>query len=150
MRDHVKNKRGQFYLVATVIIVATILVYTGVTNYYLKKTYSTVEEVKEELDIESSHILEYGTFDDLRDFLSKYSSYLGENFELYVIMGELGELNAYKYHNGEESEYDYSQSEEKASITIEGITYSFEILPGKNFKFIVINKISEEKYVAKN
>ncbi len=58
MRDHVKNKRGQFYLVATVIIVATILVYTGVTNYYLKKTYSTVEEVKEELDIESSHILD--------------------------------------------------------------------------------------------
>ncbi|OYT36801.1 hypothetical protein B6U91_00285 [Candidatus Pacearchaeota archaeon ex4484_71] len=54
------DKRGQFYLVAAMIIIAVIMGIFGVTNY-IKKSNSagSLDNLKEKLDIEISKNMEY-------------------------------------------------------------------------------------------
>lgn len=112
------NKKGQFYLLAAIVIMALILGYVGVSNYISKKEATKVYDVKEELNIEGNNVLEFGilkgdeiklttttgeifTGEDaiIQHFITLYTSYLegvGENINLYYIFGNKNEIKAYK------------------------------------------------------
>jgi len=117
-----RNKRGQFYLLAAVVIVALIIGFAGVSNYLNKKNQTKIYDVKEELNIEGKDVLEYGilrgkdvelvlTKDEIKEepivgseaivkhFITIYNLYLesvGENMNIYYILGNKGSINVYQ------------------------------------------------------
>ncbi len=114
-----KNKGGQFYLLAAIVIIVLILGYVGVSNYINKKNTTKVYDVKEELNIEGSEVLEYGVLNSgdlsltnendveiakgedavIKHFIALYTTYLesvGENMNIYYILGNKDAIKAYK------------------------------------------------------
>mgnify|MGYP001600943155 FL=1 len=103
-----QRKRGQFYLLAAIVIIVLILGYAGVSNYINKRNATKVYDVKEELNIEGKDVLEFGVLrsDDItlttisgenitgenaiiQHFITLYTIYLesvGENINLYYIL----------------------------------------------------------------
>ena len=113
-----QRKRGQFYLLAAIVIIVLILGYAGVSNYINKRNATKVYDVKEELNIEGKDVLEFGVLrsDDItlttisgenitgenaiiQHFITLYTIYLesvGENINLYYIFGNGNTIKAYK------------------------------------------------------
>jgi len=89
-----KNKRGQFYLLAAIIIVVLIAGFSTINNYAQKKGIVKLYDVGDELNIESSKVLDYGVSSNqeelggvIDDFTVSYNSYAGEDKEIYFIFG---------------------------------------------------------------
>ena len=89
------NKRGQFYLLAAMVIIAIITAFAAVSNYAQKQSSVKVYDLGEELGIESGFVLEYGTTpagesqeDLISGFIEEYQTYAGENKNLYFIFGD--------------------------------------------------------------
>ena len=112
------KKRGQFYLLAAIVIIVLILGYVGVSNYINKKNTAKVYDVKEELNIEGNNVLEFGILKGdkielttanretiigedaiIKHFIALYDIYLesvGENIEVYYILGNTNDIAVYK------------------------------------------------------
>ncbi len=161
------HKRGQFYLLATLIIVAIIIGFAAITNYSKKRSSVKVNELGEELEIESEKVLDYIALQNenqLDNFLQNYSDYANENeIGAYFLFGNQSKITARIYKNVAEvylngNELTFVDPYSKAEVTnpsniilkIEGINYLFDLKPGENFYFVLIQKIGEEKYVATN
>lgn len=97
------NKRGQFYLLAAIVIITVIGGFAAVSNYTQKQSSVKVFDLKDELGIESGKVLEYGVVSDsdtinvegrpvdiIEHFIEQYEQYAGENKEIYFIYGNLG------------------------------------------------------------
>ena len=94
----IEEKRGQFYLIAAVVIVgviigfATVYNYAGRGNLDKEKVYS----LKDEFGFEGGEVIDYGIYKsstlDLKElvthFSGAYTKYSGENKELYVVFGD--------------------------------------------------------------
>ena len=85
-------KRGQFYLITTMIILGIIVGFTTLSNYTQKKTPLKFYHAGEELEIESGKVLDYGINNDkdlgelLTTFTEDYSDYSDfDNF--YFVFG---------------------------------------------------------------
>ncbi|MCX6750826.1 MAG: hypothetical protein NTZ83_05190 [Candidatus Pacearchaeota archaeon] len=100
-----RNKRGQFYLIATIIIAGLLVGLTVAFNYSARTDSSEVEKIARELRIESEKVLDYEAFNpgsginEFEDFSKKYSYYVGEDKEIYFILvdQDYGIKEAYKY-----------------------------------------------------
>ena len=53
-----RQKRGQFYLIAALVIIAVIIGYAGISNYLEKKESIKLYNLGEELGIESENVLD--------------------------------------------------------------------------------------------
>ena len=62
-----KQKRGQFYLVAAIVIISLIVGFSVVSNYATNKEVVKLYDLKEELGIESANVLKYGTYQSVTD-----------------------------------------------------------------------------------
>ena len=97
------NKKGQFYLLAAIIIVAVIIGFAAVSNYAKKKSDVKIYDLGEELGIEGGQVLEFGTYKTgdagtkLGEFSELYTSYAGENKELYFIFGDENKITVATY-----------------------------------------------------
>ena len=147
-----KNRKGQFYLIAAIIIITVIIVFVTVSNYSRKKTSVKLYDLGEELGIESQNVIDYGTYtgnDTLRDFLIQYSNYTSGGIDMYVITGNENNVNVYKYSDGVEEPFtDFTENKGKVIITIEEVEYQFDLMVGENFYFVVLQEIDGEKYVV--
>ena len=192
------DKEGQFYLLAAIVIIVLLLSYVGVSNYINKKNATKVYDVKEELNIEGNNVLEFGILNSdtlslseagteiargedaiIEHFMTLYETYLesvGENIDIYYILGNKDAIKAYKIgetSGGElilnfggtrlteniikksieelkgERNY-YTVSEGKVTITIEGNNYDFDLKAGENFYFIISQTVGGEQYVDTN
>src|SRR3989338_6227569 len=57
------NKSGQVYIIAAIIVIGLILGYVTVTNVLRKSdTNVRVYDMRDELNIESGEVLDYGTY----------------------------------------------------------------------------------------
>ncbi len=116
------NKRGQFYLIAGIIIISVIISLISIVNYVKKSQIVLVKDLKEEIKIESQKVLENKISqggDPIDQYGRDYSSHLGSDIEIYFITGSV-EIKAHKYVNGDKtpvSEY----------LTIEGDKIIFEL-----------------------
>lgn len=54
-----KNRRGQFYLIAAIVIISVIIGFTSVANYSKKKSSEKINDLRDEMQIETAKILEY-------------------------------------------------------------------------------------------
>ncbi len=124
-----KNKRGQFYLVAGIIILAILIGFFSISNS-LKKNPSPYD-VTEELSFESSKVLEYGEtqFYDkpqmsllLEHFTALYSEYAGEDTRGYFVFGDENGISAYTYEESSKGVVQLSlPGYSSSSIQIQGL-----------------------------
>lgn len=145
-------KRGQFYLIAALVIASILVGFVTLSNYSDRRTFVRVDNLKEELEIESGRVLDYGILNNdyqIENFTKNFSDYAGEDVDIYYIVGNETSLSAYK-HNSSGQTLTTAINNGKVKVTIEGDDYEFNINPGENFYFIIIQKIGGEKYIATN
>ncbi len=87
------DKRGQFYLIAAIVLISIIIGFATIKNYS-KKATTKVYDLSDELDIESDQVVGYGivngkTMENLMaNFTGKYAKYLQEDVDnLFFIFG---------------------------------------------------------------
>lgn len=152
------NKKGQFYLIAAIII-AGILAALAVTSNYLSRTDSTsVEKIQRELKIEGEKVLDYeainsGTsLNEFDDFSKKYSYYAGSDKDIYFILVDQnrGVREAYKYTGETRVNFDedLTVSSENIVFSLDGRDYTFDLEEGKNFYFVIVYDTRGERYVS--
>jgi len=144
-------KRGQFYLIAGVILAGIILGFVVISNYAQKETSVRVEDIGKELRIESQKVLDYETVSGdvvLGTFGEDYSSHIGKDVEIYFISGKDPQIKAYQYVNGVETLMGNPEvTDGKIIFTLNEIDYEFDLISGENFYFIVFQEIKGEAYV---
>jgi len=79
------NKRGQFYIVASVLIVMFLFGMTGISTYAIVKPEpKTLADLSEDLDRESYKIIEYGIYNK-QDLNSLIEDFTGEDIAKYFL-----------------------------------------------------------------
>lgn len=150
-----KNSKGQFYLIATIIIVGLVIGLAVTFNYSTKSNSHEAEEIAKELQIESENVMDYDTLNpgnaQFENFARDYSAYIGKDKDIYFIIVNGGYREAYKYTNGAKidlsSSLNVNTEEKNIQFTLENEIYSFKLNEGKNFYFLVVQKTGGEKYV---
>jgi hypothetical protein len=173
-----KNKRGQFYLVAAMIIIAIIVGFAAVTNYAGTKREVRIYDLSEELSIESEQVIDYGILSSeenlpllLENFTEIYDAYTGEGKEIYFIFGNEEGLFGYTYSDLEvgsidatigststrvpiiqrnKEEFEPLYDEGKVIVSVGNITHEFSLKQGQNFYYVISQEIEGEEYVVKN
>ena len=171
-----KQKRGQFYLIAAFIIIAIILGFVVITNYAKNKSAIRLYNLKEDLQIESENILEYGTYNEydegeikelLTTFTETYSEYIGEGIDIIFVFGNRETITVAGYQEVTSTVYiedssmiitkgEYSSEEfdvsgitgNKVIVTIDGTEYEFKLKPGENFYFVISQEIGGEEHIV--
>lgn len=171
-----KNKRGQFYLLTTIVIVTLIAAFVTISNYSQKKPSIKINYIGEELGIESESVIDYGIEngenrrDLLTDFTQKYSAY-SEVDNFYYIFGDTSSLRVSGYRklsdgsfsidtsgsfsdiNLPKGEYvmnDYSNTNANIRLKIDDIEYPFTLNEGENFYFVVSDELEGERHIYSN
>ncbi len=149
------KKRGQYYLIAGIIILSILIGFLVIVNYTKKGSTDIVEDMGDELKIETQKVLEYDLVqgeEKMRQFGKDYSTYVGSDIELYFITGENPNIKAYKYFSNIEidvtEDLTIDEVEDKIFLEIDEIAYEFELTSGENFYFLVSKEIEEERFVA--
>jgi hypothetical protein len=107
MMKRIGNKRGQFYLLGAIIIIVIILGFVGVTNFAKTKQDLKIYDLKEELNIESGNVIDYGlvtgTNTDMQalltTFAGDYSTYAGADKNLYFVFGDTKGITVASYQD---------------------------------------------------
>jgi hypothetical protein len=107
------NKRGQFYLIAAIVIVSLIAGFFTVTNYTKQEESTRVYDLSEELGIEGNQVLDYGLVQQssestsgaqsmkslFENFTSRYSKYVSDNsINIYFIFGNTTSISVVSYN----------------------------------------------------
>ncbi len=155
-----KNKRGQFYLIAAIIIIAAIIGYAAVSNYLGKTESVKLYNLGEELGIESENVLDFGTYNEynedelktlLTNFVETYAQYIEEGIEIYFIFGNRNNVTVIGYRELEEVPFisaEITASGNEVVVTINSIEYPFKLEKGENFYFVISQEIGGEKHVV--
>ena len=150
------GKKGQFYLIAAIILATIIIGISVVVNYSKKQDSGNLENLKEELQIESENVLDYGAFHRfndadmktlLTDFSKNYITVKGDNKNLYFIFGK-GEV--LDITPGIVFEGIYTPSGNEISLIVNDFTHDFILEEGENFYFLISQEIGGGVYVTKN
>lgn len=156
------NKRGQFYLITAMIIVAVIAGFLSIHNMARSKSPVDVSHIAEGLEIESEKVLDYHLYTGnsiLEKFTKNYSEYIGDEARVvYVLENETDDLEAYRHNSTGDKilydtydlSYDSSTGVGKINVEVNFTNYTFDMREGKDFYFIVTKDISGEKHVITN
>jgi hypothetical protein len=98
-----RNKKGQFYLIAAVVIIGLIIGFVTIRNYSISPSVK-VYDLSEELNIESEQVLEHGIINQktietlLQDFSRDYADYIQSDVDsLFFIFGNFEEVKLVTY-----------------------------------------------------
>lgn len=165
-------KRGQFYLVAAIIIAAIVMSLIVTTNYSKKQDYVELESLRDEILIEGMSILDYSlnneetvhaTHIKMWDFSEKYSDLESRDKSLYFIFGTTTNLTLYGSQRGgfevvfdgnavtsEVGEFSLSINPGVGNVVlkIDEESYPFVIESGQNFYFIITKEADGGNYVV--
>jgi len=170
------DKRGQFYLISTILIITLIGGFVLISNYSQKRSNIGFDYLGEELSIESEKVIDYGINNNLNikilleNFTKTYSTY-SEAENLYFIFGnrERITLSGYKKLNsgaiyidvgsgnqelilnkGIYNSNEFANPQENIKVTVNEIKYDFSLKPGENFYFIISKELEGETYILTN
>lgn len=93
------SKKGQFYLIAALIIIVALFAVIGVTNYVSTRQSNDVSDLIENLDLEAENVIEYGAvYDyDLNEQLTKFASEfanLEDDYNYFFFYGDEEMINS--------------------------------------------------------
>jgi len=146
------KKRGQIYLIATVIIIAIISSFTLLSDYNKQENSNFIYDLKKQLEIESEKVLDYGftnesDIEDLTEnFAEDFSDYVGSGIDIYFISGETGNMGVYYFDDGKQDILS-TEADNSLNYAVANITYNCEVNEGYNFYFIIVEEKGGEKYV---
>lgn len=149
-----KNKSGQFYLVATIIIVGLVVALSVAINYSTRTSSQDTEEVAKTLSIESERVLDHDTYNsenEFEDFSMRFSEYAGEDKDIYFIIvngQDIDDRKAYQYSGEDKVDLsgDLSVGND-VQFDLDGREYHFELEEGKNFYYVIAQDKGGERYV---
>jgi len=170
------KKRGQFYLIAAIIIITLILGFVAISNYSKTKSSTKVYDLAEELGIESGKVLDFGTYSEydkdemsglLKGFSETYIDYAGEGRNLYFIFGNYDKITVVAYQDLTSGELSveggdsplkitkgtsisgefFPKGQNKVKIIINEAEFEFELKAGENFYFVLFQEIGGEQHV---
>ena len=168
------KKKGQFYLIAAIIIITIILGFAVISNYSKKQSSIKVYDLAEELGIESRKVLDFGTYKEydetemselLGNFIQSYIDYAGEERSLYFVFGNYDKITVVAYKDltsgelslegespliitqGEHISEEFFPKGNKVEIIIDGLKFEFKLKPGENFYFVIFQEIGGEQHV---
>ena len=79
------NKRGQFYIMAAILIVLALFGMASISTYaVVKPEPRTIYDLSKDLDRESYNVLEYGTYNN-EDLTELSESFAGEDVAEYFL-----------------------------------------------------------------
>lgn len=148
------NKKGQFYLAAAIIIIAVIIGLAGVTNYLRKTDSVKIYDLKDELGIEGTEVLDHGIYNEynntevnnlLKDFTGKYSDYIQKGFSLYFVFGNKDQLVIAAYKDLVTGTVSYQQGESQSILSITQGVYNATTIEKPTTDEVVV-KIDETEY----
>ncbi len=175
----VRNKTGQFYLVAAIVISVIIISLVTMSNYSRRQETTTMQVVGEELKIESEKVLDFGTYNNysqiemknlMGNFTSNYINYVRNGGDFYFLFGNSNLIKVVGYSQtdtlihintgtqqsnlqinaGETSSQEFNSPSNNIIITINGEDYLFELEKGENFYFVIVDNAGGENYVITN
>ena len=145
-----KNCRGQFYLIAPIVIVGILVGFVTILNYSKKTDYVGVYDLGKNLEMESEAVTDYVTIsgdNKLENFTFNFDKYAGEDKEVYFITNSEG----YFYNESiKQNLLSFANDSGKLSVKINEKNYEFEMKPGENFYFVILQDFGGEQYVVKN
>lgn len=171
-----RDKEGQFYLLTTILIVTMIGGFIIISNYSQKRSNIGFDYIKEELNIESEKIIDYGINNNknieilLENFTKTYSTY-SEAGNLYFIFGNRESITLAGYkkldsgtiaidigngnqeltlNKGVYNSKKFSNPQENIKVIVNEITYDFSLKSGENFYFIISKELEGERYIITN
>lgn len=165
------DKTGQFYLISAIILATLIIGIVTISNYAKKESNLKLHALKEEIQIESAYVLDYGLYHQLSDaelhtllltFTKDYIDYQGKNKDLYFIFGNQNNITVTGYQELNKSvSLDGSIITTSSGefiggidptgtdilLTIDDSSYDFEIKSGENFYFILSQEVNKGEYI---
>lgn len=148
------NKRGQFYLIAAIALVSVVISFVIISNYASNRENLNVQNLQEEISIESSKTLDYAIYNNfsstqINDLLTNFSeSYIKyqnrTNNDLYFIFGDKTQIKVVAYQNSQIDAFiDVGSGFTKLKITPNQIySNTFPpLLPYNTLKFKINNQI---------
>ena len=171
-----RNKRGQFYLIAAMIIIAMVIGLVTIVNTSQKQEFDEIIEAAEELSIEAEAVLDEAVINNkvvntqIGTFIGHYIEYTNvEN--VYFFYGEKPEITIKAYRKktpariginigGDINWFDIQNGTDDVTwgpstvtgnlvtITIGDISHEFNWLEGNNFYYILSEgNEKDEEYV---
>jgi hypothetical protein len=149
------DKKGQFYLIAAIVIIMLISGIFFITNSSTKKTSTRVPVLREELQTESSKILDLGAITGnyrWNDFTKNFTDYAGKDVAITYLIGNQSSFEAFNYTNGIKTSVAYTNTSSPVIVTIQlnNLDYKFLMRKGQNFYFIIVQNINGEVYIETN
>ena len=168
------GKTGQFYLIAAIILASIIIGIVTVSNYSKRDSITRFQDLKEELQIESENVLDYGVYNKfneaqmyglLNDFTQEYIDSASGDKDLYFVFGNENNITVKGYQksdkiisvsSGASSTITQEAGEFIGSIDPSGNdiilyigdnSYTFKLNKGENFYF-VISQQGEGGYIV--
>ena len=172
-----RNKSGQFYLVAAVVLAGVIIGITATSNYSKKEESPGINELKEEISIESAKTMDYGIKNGLsslqmssllQNFTRHYINYERANKkDFYFLYGTRSNLTISGYQE-EDKEVIISSGDLQTTITqqagnftesvdpsenriilyIDDNPYAFDLSPAENFYFVITQNVGGGEYIV--
>ncbi|MEK6926542.1 MAG: hypothetical protein AABW50_04660 [Nanoarchaeota archaeon] len=147
----IRGKYGQIYLIAAIVIIALIVGLFAVANYSKKKESTKVKDLAKELREESSQVINYEIYSSdskIEEFTNNFSSYAGDEVEIYYLVGNMSSFDVYTHDNGAKQIYNnFSQNASTIILSVHGSNYNFNLREGKNFYFVMYQELQGEIYV---
>lgn len=166
------NKSAQFYLVAAIILAAIVISVVTVSNYSKKNEYTDIASLRDELNIESGKVLDYGINHQLsqaqinqllQNFTQEYIDTESRDKNLYFVFGNQDSITLKGYQNTahtvslDSTEITSSSGEflgstdpsgNSVTLKIDENAYIFTLKSGENFFFVISREIEGEDYVV--
>jgi len=174
-----RGKRGQFYIIAAVIIAIIILSITGLTNYVtVKEEPASFYDLGTNFGQEGPVVVNYGVYNSLvisdvvKRFTDAYSDYMAltgeQEFNLVVIYGNNRQATKTTYTRASTGEVETDLGTIPVSNAITSVTepiptgqssidvriqekdYNFKLKENENFLFVMTTSKGFENYVEEN
>lgn len=172
------NKRGQFFLIAALITVGVLFGVTSIINSVQgRQQNERFYDLSGEIDFEAKRVIDYGVYwedqgtDELvNKFLENYADYINQDKVLFVFGNAQGLQGLYFSNNpvgvvgvslgsspvivpiqhttGAVAEV--TRENNIVNVKIDDITYSFSLLEGQNFFFVIEKEENDNVFVATN
>ncbi len=165
------KKRGQFYLVTSILLIGIFLSVITIKNEFKKPRDILEEAYIKQLNLEKSKLLDYAAYNQLSEnqinqlfdkFASNYTQYLngaedalfiyGNNSEV-SIKGYITENNVFYYDNltihkiAGSNIFIKTPIVNSISILINDDRYEFDFSTGQNIYYIIRHKYSNEVHI---
>lgn len=172
-----KNRRGQFFIIMSVIIIGLVAGLATITNSVQKQNFVSFDYVEDELKFESEKVVDYGIANNqdmkvlLTYFTQNYSEYSNAD-EFYYVFGTQSEITFVGLQKKSAGEINinfgsgnvpipFTQNQfyidefnpldtNSVNLTIAGTKHSFTLQEGENFFFVVSKEIEGNIYTAKS